>query len=84
MATSLDNLKNFAVDLASTIDRLHRAESRVSHLERIIRQAVMTHGGMLVIDANFGDAALSSSAELWIGDKGIELYENGSLIKDRG
>ena len=83
MATSLDNIKNFADDLAATIDRLHRAESRVNHLERIMRQAVITHGGMLVIDAKFGDAALSSNAELWIGDQGVELYENGELIKDR-
>lgn len=83
MATSLDNIKNFAVDLASTLDRLHRAESRVSHLERIMRQAVMTHGGILIVDAKFGDAALSSNAELWIGDKGVELYENGAIIKDK-
>jgi hypothetical protein len=70
----------FAADLQATVRQLQNAEDRVAHLERILRQAVMTNGGQLVIDSKYGEEALESKAKLWIGGGGVELFENEVMV----
>lgn len=67
------NLLSLSNDLHSIVEQLRSAQQRIAHLERVIRQAVMTQGGKLSVDAQHGDEAIASKAELYIGNGGVEL-----------
>jgi hypothetical protein len=67
------NLKQLASDIDTVMRDLARAEQRVEHLERILRQAVLTHDNKLVIDPKHAEEALKSTAQLWIGGGSVTL-----------
>jgi hypothetical protein len=69
-------------ELGTLIGRLQRAENLNRHYERVLRQAVLTHGGKLTIDPARGEEAIKSTAELWIGGGGVTFYETGKGFSD--
>ena len=73
---AVKNLLTLTQDIKDVVDRMDKAEHRVQFLERIIRQAAMTHGGILKIDPKFAEEAIAtSSLELWIASPGVQLMK---------
>ena len=64
---------DFALSVQKQAKQLQHAESYIKHLERVIKQAVMTNGGVLNVDVALSDAAFNSSAEIHMGDGKITL-----------
>jgi hypothetical protein len=56
MSNPTDNLRTLARDLTSTLARVDELERHVAFLTRVIKQAVLTHGELIV------DPSLSSKA----------------------
>lgn len=74
--SAISRLTALASDLQETAKLVEAQQHRIEHLERILRQAVMTHGGKLKVDVRLSDAAFSSKQEIWCGNGCIELLNN--------
>ena len=69
-------IMDFAVSVQRMADQLKHAEAYIKHLERVIKQAVMTNGGVLNVDVTLSDAAFNSSVEIHMGDGKITLIDS--------
>lgn len=74
--SAISRLSTLASDLQETTQLIKDQQHRIEFLERILRQAVMTHGGLLSIDTQFGQDAFNSTARLWIGGDGVRLLSD--------
>ena len=50
---SIENLQQFAADITKTLGLLESAQIRVAHLDRVFKQAVITHGGQITINPEY-------------------------------
>ena len=66
-------IMEFAITVQKQSEQLKHAEAYIKHLERVIKQAVMTNGGVLNVDVALSDAAFNSSTEIHMGDGKITL-----------
>lgn len=59
-------LKRLVTDAQNSIEEL-------TFLKRILKQAILTHGGKLPIDPQFSEQAKNDKRELCIGNGGVEF-----------
>lgn len=78
----MELLKTLHTELGTLITRLETAEAKNLFYERVLRQAVLTHGGKLPIDPQLAVEAKNETIELWIGNGGVSTYEPGKGFSD--
>ena len=74
--SAISRLSTLASDLQETARIVKNQQHRIEHLERILRQAVMTHRGLLSINSQLAQDAFESTAQLWICGDGIRLLSD--------
>lgn len=63
-------------DVKRELEKVKSLRSRVDFLERVLKQAVMTHNGELYVDPKLGQAASSSDKILDISGSGVRLMDD--------